>query len=64
MDEDLFDSAENADSEFDSTGLGDGPDPVESGTRVNRNVPLAARMRPRNLDEYVGLTPADPQPAR
>ena len=56
MDDDLF----NADDEpEDLRGLGPGLDPVESefidrSTMAERNQPLAARMRPRVLDEYVG----------
>jgi len=57
MDEELFDPAESA--EDDETGLDRRSDPIgsESGARSgpeNRNVPLAARMRPRSIDEYVG----------
>lgn len=50
VDDDLF-------SETDPTGSDQRPDPVESDSSAglqNRNVPLAARMRPRTLDEYAG----------
>ncbi|MCB1229276.1 MAG: replication-associated recombination protein A [Verrucomicrobiae bacterium] len=45
--------------EGDSTGLNPGTDPLESEeapaiSTVDASQPLAARMRPRNLDEYVG----------
>jgi putative ATPase len=35
-------------------GLFDSPSTPESTARRSRNAPLAERMRPRNLDEYVG----------
>src|ERR1043166_139280 len=44
--DDLFDSAAKAALEKSSAATGD----------ASRNQPLAARMRPRNLDEYVGQT--------
>lgn len=46
MEDDLFSQSEP--EEADSTGSSRGLNPVESAA------PLAARMRPRNLDEYVG----------
>ncbi|MEX2578224.1 MAG: replication-associated recombination protein A [Verrucomicrobiales bacterium] len=53
MDEDLF-AEEPEGSSTDPTGLNAGSAPVESGPGVDPTMPLAARMRPRNLDEYVG----------
>ena len=50
VDDDLF-------SDSDPTGSDQQADPVESDSKSgpqNRNVPLAARMRPRTLDEYAG----------
>lgn len=56
MAEDLFDDSDDISPH--STGLGGGPDPVESRNPKARSIdptmPLAARMRPRILDEYVG----------
>ena len=52
MEDDLFSHTEPEES--DSTGSSDGPDPVRSATGIDGNSPLAARMRPRTLDEYVG----------
>ena len=41
-------------SEFNPPNLFDLPATPESSARRARNMPLAERMRPRNLDEYVG----------
>ena len=48
----------------DPTGLGPGLNPVESGgeSAILANQPLAARMRPRTLDEYIDRH-RDPQRA-
>lgn len=52
MQDELFESDE---SDNDSPGLGHRSNPVDSeGSPIFSPMPLAARMRPRNLDEYVG----------
>lgn len=57
MEEDLFEE-DSAEENGDQTGLSHSPSPV--GHRpvghVDPTMPLAARMRPRTLEEYVGQT--------